>query len=143
MGFGASVADVSLFSAGLPKGYGGGGFSVGALGLLKEKPPEAAAAGVASASLLAAPKRKVDGAEGAALSFFSSGFPKVNVGAVCSLSACSNEPKVEPPCGAVVTRLGSPSLPKTELPVVVVAVVVALVIADVMSSADAGLSLFP
>lgn len=141
VGFGASAADVSLLSAGFPKGYGGGGFSVGALGLLKEKPPVVAAAGVASASLLAAPKRKLDGAEGAALSFFSSGFPKVNVGAAGSLSAC-NDPKVEPPCGVAVTKLGSPSLPNTD-PAVVVVVVVALVIVDVVSFDGAGLSLFP
>lgn len=57
-GFGASEVDVSLFSAGLPNVYGGGGgCSVGALGLPKEKPP--VLAGAESASLLAAPKRKV------------------------------------------------------------------------------------
>lgn len=59
-GFGASAVDVSLLSAGLPKLKAGGGCSVGAMGLLKEKPPEGAGAGAASASLLAAPKRKAD-----------------------------------------------------------------------------------
>lgn len=69
-GFRAAGVDVSFLSAGLPKLYGGGGFSVGALSLPKVKPPEAAGAGAASAS---------DGVEEAAASFFSSGFPKVNV----------------------------------------------------------------
>lgn len=57
-GFSASVEDVSVLSAGLPKANVGGGCSVGALGLPKEK-PEVAGAGVTSASLQAAPKRKV------------------------------------------------------------------------------------
>lgn len=122
-------------SAGLPKGYAGGGCSVGALGLLKEKPP-VAGAGTASASLLAAPKRKADGAEEAAASFFSSGFPKVNVGAAGSLSACK-DPNVEPPCGVVVTKLGSPNLPNTDP-----AVVVELVFVVVVSFDDDALSLF-
>lgn len=61
-GFGAS-ADASLLSAGLPKVNAGGGCSVGALGLLKEKPPEIVGAVAASASLLAAPNRKLDGAD--------------------------------------------------------------------------------
>lgn len=95
--------------------------------MLKEKPPEVAAAGsAASASLLAAPKRKADGAEEAAASFFSSGFPKENVGAAGSLSVCK-VPKVEPPCGVVVAKL-----PNTD-PVVVV---------DVVSFDDAAPSLF-
>ena len=130
-GFGASAADVSLLSAGLPKANVGGGCSVGALGLLKEKPPELAGAGVASASLLAASKRKADRP---APSFFSSGFPKVNVGAAGSLSV-GKEPNVEPPCGVVVAKLRSPSLPKTDPAVVVL-------VADVVSFDDAALSLF-
>ncbi len=133
------MVDVSLLSAGLPKANAGGGCSVGALGLLKEKPP-VAGAGAASASLLAAPKRKADGAEEAAASFFSSGFPKVNVGAAGSLSACK-DPNVEPPCGVVVAKLGSPNLPNTD-PLVVVVVVVELVFAVVVSFDDDALSLF-
>lgn len=127
-------------SAGLPKLYAGGGCSVGALGLLKEKPPEVAGAGAASASLLAAPKTKADGAEEAAASFFSSCFPKVNVGAPGSLSVCK-DPIVEPPCGVVVAELGSPNLPNIE-PVVVVAVVVDSAFVDVASFDDAALSIF-
>lgn len=133
----ASAVDVSLLSAGLPKLYAGGGCSVGALGLLKENPPEAA--GAASASLLAAPKRKADGAEEAVASFFSSGFPKVKVGAAGSLSACK-DPNVEPPCGVVAAKLRSPNLPNTDPVVVVVVVVEELV--DVVSFDDAALSLF-
>lgn len=114
----------------MPKGYAGGGCSVGALGLLKEKPPEAAGAGAASVSLLAAPKRK-------AASFFSSGFPKENVGAAGSLSACK-DPNVEPPCGVVV--VGLPNLANT-VPVVAV-VVIELVFVDVVSFDDATLSVF-
>lgn len=98
----------------------GGGCSVGALGLLKEKPPEIAGAGVASASLLAAPKRKVDGAAVVAVSFFSSGFPKVNVVAAGALFACK-DPKVELFCGVVVAKFGSPNFAKIN-PVVVVVV---------------------
>lgn len=139
-GFGASAVDVSLLSAGLPKANVGGGCPVGALGLLKEKPP-VAGAGAASASLLAAPKRKADGAEEAAASFFSSGFPKVNVGAASSLSACK-DPKVEPPCGVVVAKLGSPNLPNTEPVVVVVVVAVELVFIVVVSFDDGALSFF-
>lgn len=136
-GLGASTVDVSLLSAGFPKLNAGGGCSAGALGLLKEKAPEVA--GAASASLLAAPKRKLDGAEEAATSFFSSGFPKVNVGAAGSFSV-DKDPKVEPPCGVVVAKLGSPSLANTD-PAVVVAMVVVLVFVDVVSFDDATLSL--
>lgn len=139
-GFGASAVDVSLLSAGLPKVNAGGGCSVGALGFPKEKPPEAAGTGAASASLLAAPKRKADGAEGAAASFFSSGFPKVNVGAAGSLSACK-DPNVEPTCGVAVAKLRSPSLAKTD-PAVVAVVVIELVFVDVVSFDEATLSLF-
>lgn len=121
-GFGASAADVSLLSAGLPKVNAGGGCSVGALGLLKEKPPEIAGAGVASASLLAALKRKADGAEVVAVCFFSSGFPKVNMEAPGALSTCK-DPKVELLCGVVVVKFGSPNFAKM-VPVVVVAVLV-------------------
>lgn len=136
-GFGASEVEVSLLSAGLPKVKAGGGCSAGALGLLKEKPPVAAGAGAESASLLAPPKRKADGAEEAAASFFSSGFPKVKVGAAVSFPACK-DPNVEAPCGELV---GSPSLPNTD-PAVVVVVVVELVFVDVGSFEDATLSLF-
>lgn len=135
-GFGASTVPVSLFSAGFPNGYGGGGCCVGALGLLKEKPPVEAGAGASSASLLPAPKTKAEGAKAAAaaLSFFSSGFPKENVGAAGSLSAFML-PNVVPPCGVVVVvvdaKLGSPNPPKTE-PAVVAAVVDGLVSADVV-----------
>lgn len=104
--------------------------------MLKEKPPEVAGAVAASGSLLAAPKRKEDGAEEAADSSFSSGFPKENAGAAGSLSACK-DPNVEPPCGVVVAKLRSPNLPNTD-PVVVVAVVVV----DVVSFDNAALSLF-
>lgn len=97
-----------------------------------------AGAGTESASLLAPPKRKADGAEEAAASFFSSGFPKVKVGAAGSLPAC-NDPNVEPACGVLV---GSPSLANTDPAVVVVVVVVELVFADVVSFDDATLSLF-
>lgn len=81
----------------------GGGCSVGALGLLNEKPPVKAC--VVSASLLAAAKRKVDGAEEVTASFFSSGWlTKVNVGAAGSLAACE-DPKVGTTCGALVAKL--------------------------------------
>lgn len=93
----------------------GGGCSVGALGLLNEKPPVKAC--VVSASLLAAAKRKVDGAEEVTASFFSSGWlTKVNVGAAGSLAACE-DPKVGTTCGALVAKLGSPNLPNTDLAV--------------------------
>lgn len=137
-GLGASEVDVSALSAGFPKGNVGVGCSVAALDLLKEKPPVVAAAGAASASLLAAPKRKLDGAEEAAASFFSSGFPKVNVGAAGSFSV-DRGLKVEPPCGAVVVRVGPPNLEKTD-PAVLVVVVAVLVFVDVVSSDDATLS---
>lgn len=138
-GFGASEADVSFLSAGFPKVKAGGGCSVGALGLLKEKPPVKAC--VESASLLAAPKRKVDGAEEVATSFFSSGLPKVNVGAVGSLAACE-VPGVETTCGVLAAKLGSPNLPNTD-PVAAAVVVVALAFVDaVLLLDDALLSLF-
>lgn len=117
-GFAASAADVPLLSAGFPKVYAGGGCSVGALGLLKEKPPEIAGAGVASASLLAAPKRKLDGADVVALCFLN----MVNMEAPGALSTC-NDPKVELLCGVVVAKFGSPNFAKMD-PVVVVAVLV-------------------
>lgn len=138
-GFAASAVDVSLLSAGLPKVNAGGGCSVGALGLQKEKPPVMADAGAASVSLLAPPKTKADGADGAAASFFSSGFPKVNVGAAGSLSAC-NDPNVEPPGGPAVAKVGAPNLPNTD-PAVVVAVA-ELVFVDVVLLDDATMSLF-
>lgn len=55
------------------------------------------------------------------------------------MSACK-EPNVEPLCGVVVAKVGSPSLPNTD-PVVVV-VVVEMVFVDVVSFDDAALSLF-
>ena len=63
------------------------------------------------------------------------------MGAAGSLSACK-DPNVEPPCGVVFVKLGSPSLPKTDPEVVVVAAVVVLVF-DVVSMDDATVSLFP
>lgn len=135
-GLGASEVDVSVLSAGFPKVNAGVGCSAGALGLLKEKPPVVATA--ASASLLAAPKRKLDGAADAAASFFSSGFPKVNVGAAGSFSV-DKDPKVELPCGVVVVKVGSPNLENTD-PAELVLVVVVLVFVDVVSSDDATLS---
>lgn len=139
-GFGASAVVVSSLSADLPKVNVGGGCSVGALGLQKEKPPEVTVVGAASPSLQAAPKRKADGAEEVVASFFPSGFPKVNVGAAGSLSA-SKDPNVEPPCGVVVAKLGSPNLPNTD-PVVLVVVGVELVFIDMLFFDDATLSLF-
>lgn len=142
VGFGASAEEVSFFSDCLPKGYAGGGGCVSAPGLLKEKPAGVAAAGAASASLLAAPKTKAEGAEAAA-SFFSSGFPKVNVGAAGCLSACI-EPNVVPPWGVVmelVVELDSPNPPKTEVAVFVV--VVDEVVSDDAVFDDVIPSLFP
>lgn len=137
-------ADVSFFSAGFSAGFpnvkAGGGCSVGALGLLNEKPPVKAC--VESASLLAAPKRKVAGAEEVATSFFSSGLPKVNVGAVASLAACE-VPRVVTTCGVLVAKLGSPNLPNTDPAAAAVVVVVALVFVDTAFLLDdALLSLF-
>lgn len=119
MGFGISAADVLLLSAGFPKVKLGGGCSDEATGLPKENPPEfVGAADVgASASLLVAPKTNEDRAEGAATSFFSSGFPKANVGAA-ELSLFSSE---------------ATGLKLTEDPVVVVVVVV-VVVSDFFSS---------
>lgn len=70
---------VSLLSADLPKLNTGGGCAAGALGLPKVKPAAVVCSGAASPSLLAAPKRKSDGTGEGVASFFSSGFPKVNV----------------------------------------------------------------
>lgn len=133
-GFCVSEVDVSLLSTGLPKIKAAGGCSVGALGLPKEKPPVAAAP---SASLLAAPKMKLDGAAGA--SFFS-GFPKVNVEAAGSFPA-GTDPNVELTFGVSVAKLGSPNLPNTD-PFVEVVVVVGLVFVDVAILKDSALSLF-
>lgn len=133
-GLGASVVDVSLLSAGLPKVNTGAAGSVAALALPKAKPPEELlSAGALSASLAAPPKTKAGGAEEAAGSFFTSGFPKVKVGAAGSLSTCM-DPNVEPVCG-----VGSPSLLKTDL---VVVVVVELVFNDAVLFDDAVLSGF-
>lgn len=103
-GFGASAAaGVSLFSAVLPNKDEG--CAADALGLSKTNPPNEDGAAVAPAaappSLAAAPNR------GVGASFFSSGFPKVNVGA-----AASEDPKVAPPGGVEV---GSPNLLNTDL----------------------------
>lgn len=97
-----------------------------------------AGAGAESASLLAAPKTKFDGAGEASASFFSAGFPKVNVGATCSLSAC-NAPSAGLTFGAFVVILGSPNLPNTD-PTVVVVVVGAVAVVDVVSFGDATFS---
>lgn len=105
----SAAAGVSLFSAVLPNKDEGCGAD--ALGLSKTKPPNedgaaaAAAAAVATPPLAAAPNR------GVGASFFSSGFPKVNVGA----AAASEDPKVAPPGGVEVVRLGSPNLLVEEL----------------------------
>lgn len=132
-GLDASAGVVSLFSADLPKVNAGGGCAAGALGLSKETPPEAAAADAASPSLLTAPKR-MDA------SFFSSGFPKLNVGAAGSLSACI-DPNTEPPCGVVVAKLGPPNLPNTDPVLADVAVVVELMLIDMGSFDDVTLPL--
>lgn len=132
-GFGASAVDDTLLSAGFPKLKVGAGSSVGALGLLKVKPPDAA--GAESAFLAAPPKRNAAGTEGAGASF-SSGFPKVKAGADASLFDCK-DPNVELSC--VVAKLGLPNRLNTEAGAVV-AVVVELVFVDAMSFDDASLS---
>lgn len=103
-GLGASAAaGVSLFSAGLPNKDEDN--VTDALGLSKTKPPnEDGAAAAAPPSLAAAPN------SGVGASFFSSGFPKLNVGA-----AASEDPKVAPPGGVAVARLGSPNLLNTDV----------------------------
>lgn len=107
--------------------------------MLKEKPPTVAGAGVASGSLLEELNKNVEAAAEEVASFFSSGLPKLNAGAAGSISADDVDPKVEPPSGAVVVKLGSPSCPNTE-PAEVEVVVVVLV--DVVSVDDAPPSLF-
>lgn len=134
-GFWVSEVDDSLLSTGLPKINAAGGCSVGALGLPKEKPLVAAAE---SASLLAAPKTKLDGAADA--SFFSSDFPKLNVEAAGSFPA-GKDPNVELTFGVPVAKLGSPNLPNTD-PFVEVVVVVGLAFVDVAIHKDSALSLF-
>lgn len=101
----AAVAEgVSLFSAVLPNRDEGS--AAGALGLSKTKPPRedggGAAAAAAAPSLAATPNR-------VGASFFSSGFPKANVGA-----AASEDPNVALPCGVEIVRLGSPNLLNTD-----------------------------
>lgn len=59
----------------------------------KEKPTLVTAAGGAAVSLLAPPKMN---AEGAGVSVFSTGFPKVKVGAGASFSADSDSNVVDP-----------------------------------------------
>lgn len=116
-GLGASAAaGVSLFSAVLPNKDEGCAAAAATLGLSKMKPPNEGGAAAATAvaappSLAAAPNR------GAGASFFSSGFPKVKVGA-----AESEDPKVVPP-GGVAVVLGSPNLLNTDVEEVVVVVV--------------------
>lgn len=119
MGASAAAAGVSLFSAVLPN-------TDKALALSKTKPPKedgAAAAAAAPPSFAAAPNR------GAGASFFSSGFPKVNVGA----AAAGEGPKVLPPGGVDVVRLGSPNLLNTDVEEVVVEVVGAVGVPSLFS----------
>lgn len=117
------MAVVSLVSAALPNEKTGGGCSAGALGFPKVKPPLAAGAGAAFTSLLAPPKTKPDGAGDWAASF-SSGFPKVKVGAAGSF--VGNDPKTELACGAGAAG-DSPNLANTEALVAAVVEVVAAV----------------
>lgn len=84
-----------------------------ALALSKTKPPKEDGAAADPPSLAAAPNR------GAGASFFSSGFPKGNVGA-----AAGESPKAVPPGGVEVIRLGSPNLLNTDVEVVEVVKVV-------------------
>lgn len=131
-GFGGSALVVSLVSADLPNEKMGGGASARALGFPKVKPPVVAGAGAELTSLLAPPKTKPDGAGEGVTSFFSSGFPKVNVGAAGSLFIC-NDPKREPACGAGAAELGSPNLANTD-PLAAVVVVSAVELAFAMVS---------
>lgn len=130
-------------SADLPNEKMAGGGSAGALGFPKVKPPVVAGAGAEFTSLLAPPNTKPDGAGEGVTSFFSSGFPKVNVGAAGSLFICI-DPKREPACGAGAAALGSPSLANTEPLAAVVVVVVPAVelVFDMVSLVVATLSLF-
>lgn len=121
---------VSLVSADLPNEKMVGSCSAGALGFPKVKPPVVAGAGAELTSLLAPPKRKPDGAGEGVTSLFSSGLPKVNVGAAGSLFTC-NDPKREPACGAGAAELGSPNLANTD-PLAAVVVVSAVALAFVM-----------
>lgn len=105
----------------MPNEKTGGGCSAGALGFPKVKPPLAAGAGAAFTSLLAPPNTKPDGA-GDWEASFSSGFPKVKVGAAGSF--VGNDPKIELACGAGATG-DSPNLAKMEALVVAVVVVLA------------------
>lgn len=127
----------------MPNEKTGGGFSAGALGFPKVKPPVVAGAGAALTSLFGPPKTKPAGAAEEVASFFSSGFPKVNAGAAVSLFVC-NDPKREAACGAGAAEIGSPSLDKTEplVAVVVVVVAVAGLAFDMLSFVLVTLSLF-
>lgn len=136
--FGGSAAVVSLVSAALPNEKTGGGCSAAALGFPKLKPPLAAGAGAAFTSLLAPPNTKPDGAGDWAASF-SSGFPKVKVGAAGSF--VGNEPKIELACGAGATG-DSPNLANTEALVAAVVVVLAVELASDTLSLVVTLSLF-
>lgn len=125
-----------------------GGGSAGALGFPKVKPPVVAGAGAELTSLPAPPNTKPDGAGEGLASFFSSGFPKVNVGAAGSLFMCI-DPKREPACGAGAAEVGSPSLANTEPLAAVVVVGVGVVVVpavelvfDMVSLVVATLSLF-
>lgn len=86
----------------------------------------------AGASLLAPPKIKAD--EAGAASFFSAGFPKVNVGAGVSFSAVS-DPKVAGPDVVEVAKL-----PNNEPEVG--SVTMAALLSDTAVVEGAGLSLF-
>lgn len=123
-------------SADLPnEKMAGGGSAAGALGFPKVKPPVVAGAGAEFTSLLAPPNTKPDGAGEGVTSFFSSGFPKVKVGAAGSLFACS-DPNREPACGAGAAELGSPSLGNTEPLAAVVVVVVVVPAVELVSAVD-------
>lgn len=96
------------------------------MGVLNEKPPVEAGAG--AASLLAAPNINEDGADGVG-SLFSSGFPKVNVGAAFTSFSDVKDPKVAPP--GVVEEVKLPNIED-------------VLVADVLTLVEdgAGLSLF-
>lgn len=103
------------------------------MGFPKVKPP--LVAGAALTSLLAPPKTKPDGAGDWAASF-SSGFPKVKVGAAGSF--VGTDPKIEIACVAGATG-DSPNLANMEA---LVAAVVAGELASEALSFVATLSLF-
>lgn len=122
------MAVVSLVFAALPNEKTGGGCS-GALGFLKVKPPLVAGAGAAFTSLLAPPKTKPDGAGDWAASF-SSGFPKVKVGAAGSV--VGNDPNIGLACGTEVVG-DLPNLANTETLVAAVVVLAVELASDTLS----------